>query len=49
MKTKPVIIGLALLVLSTPLLADDDCDGLGWMKWRQGNAIEINMHIFYYT
>lgn len=26
MKTKPVIIGLALLVLSTPLLADDDCD-----------------------
>lgn len=26
MKTKPVILSLALLCLSTPLLADDDCD-----------------------
>ncbi|CAM4229296.1 PepSY domain-containing protein [Vreelandella rituensis] len=26
MKTNPLILGLALLCLSTPLLADDDCD-----------------------
>lgn len=26
MKTKPVILSLALLMLSTPLMADDDCD-----------------------
>ena len=26
MKTKPVIISLALLCLSAPVLADDDCD-----------------------
>ncbi|WP_417566160.1 PepSY domain-containing protein [Marinobacter sp.] len=26
MKTKPVILSLALLVVGTPLLADDDCD-----------------------
>lgn len=26
MKTNPVILGLALLCLSTPLLADNDCD-----------------------
>lgn len=26
MKTKPVIISLALLCLSSPVLADDDCD-----------------------
>lgn len=35
MKTKPVIIGLALLVLSTPLLADDDCDGLDEVETGQ--------------
>jgi len=26
MKTKPVILSLALLLVGTPLLADDDCD-----------------------
>ncbi|WP_273203338.1 PepSY domain-containing protein [Marinobacter subterrani] len=26
MKTKPMLLGLTVLLLSTPLLADDDCD-----------------------